>query len=370
MEDLSMPRPAAKTKASPDRRTRSAFRGCLLGGAIGDALGAPVEFTKLPEIRRRFGPNGVIDFAPAFGRVGAITDDTQMTLFTAEGLIRAHNRWLGKGIVSVETAVWYAYRRWLHTQRPLPQEDGEPPFELRWPGWLVQVKGLHQDRAPGDTCLDSLEAGRMPHDGESLNDSKGCGGVMRIAPVGLIAEDAFGLGGKLAGLTHGHPTGRLAAACLAKVISHLVAGAELRPAIKGALQTLQGEERHQETAKAVRAALKAAEAGAPSAAKVESLGEGWVAEEALAIGLYCALVAKDFAHGVLLAVNHSGDSDSTGAIAGNLLGLLHGEEGIPSRWREQVELAEVVTTVADDLFNAFVARDDGEPYQPERYPGC
>ena len=123
-----MPRASTSPQRLQDRRTRSAFRGCLLGGAIGDALGAPVEFTKLPDIRRRFGPKGVTGFAKAYGRAGAITDDTQMTLFTAEGLIRAHNRWLGKGIVSVETAVWYAYRRWLHTQRPLPREDGELPF--------------------------------------------------------------------------------------------------------------------------------------------------------------------------------------------------------------------------------------------------
>ncbi len=360
---------AQRGPAPSDRRTRSAFRGCLLGGAIGDALGAPVEFMKLPEIRRRFGPAGLADLAPSYGRTGAITDDTQMTLFTAEGLIRAHNRWLGKGIASVEAAVWFAYRRWLHTQRALPREDGEPPFELRWPGWLVQVKGLHQARAPGNTCLASLETDRMPHDGESLNDSKGCGGVMRIAPVGLIAENAFELGGKLAGLTHGHPTGRLAAACLAEVIRQLVAGASLRQAVEGALRALQREERHQETSHAVRSALVLANGGTPTAAKVESLGAGWVAEEALAIGLYCALVAEDFAHGVLLAVNHSGDSDSTGSIAGNLLGLVHGEEGIPARWREQVELAEVVTTVSDDLFNAFVEERGGDGYERERYPG-
>ena len=78
------------------------FRGCLLGGAVGDALGAPVEFTSLQEIRTRFGRDGVADFAPAYGRVGAITDDTQMTprqrrlrrrlcglVWTAEGLLRA-----------------------------------------------------------------------------------------------------------------------------------------------------------------------------------------------------------------------------------------------------------------------------------------
>lgn len=60
-------------------------RGSLLGGAVGDALGAAVEFQSLAEIRSRFGPAGILDYAPAFGRLGAITDDTQMTLFTAEG---------------------------------------------------------------------------------------------------------------------------------------------------------------------------------------------------------------------------------------------------------------------------------------------
>jgi hypothetical protein len=101
-----------------DERPRRDGRilGCLLGGAVGDALGAPVEFRSLAEIHNRFGPEGVSTFASAYGREGAITDDTQMTLFTAEGLMRAHNRATSKGICSVPDVVWYAYLRWLHTQ--------------------------------------------------------------------------------------------------------------------------------------------------------------------------------------------------------------------------------------------------------------
>ena len=64
------------------------YRGCLLGGAVGDALGAPVEFMSRAQIVRAFGPHGIEDYAPAFGKLGTITDDTQMTLFTAEGLMR------------------------------------------------------------------------------------------------------------------------------------------------------------------------------------------------------------------------------------------------------------------------------------------
>jgi ADP-ribosylglycohydrolase len=80
-------------------------RGCLLGGAVGDALGAPVEFMSHSQIVSRFGPHGIRDFAPAYGRTGAITDDTQMTLFTAEGLRRAHLRHVARGICHSPTVI-------------------------------------------------------------------------------------------------------------------------------------------------------------------------------------------------------------------------------------------------------------------------
>src|SRR5690606_32842060 len=100
--------------------------------------------------------------------------------------------------------------------------------------------------------------------------------------------------------------------------------------------------------------------------QVEALGGGWVAEEALAIALYCALVAEgDFAAGVRLAVNHSGDSDSTGAIAGNLLGVMLGEEAIPAAWLRELELRDVIEQIADDLFRAAGGRD----IDWQRYPG-
>ena len=149
-------------------------------------------------------------------------------------------------------------------------------------------------------------------------------------------------------------------------------GVELRDAADGALATLGEERGHEETSAAVEKALELAadvSAGSePSPATVESLGGGWVAEEALAIGLYCALVARDFAHGVLLAVNHGGDSDSTGAIAGNLLGLVHGEEGIPTSWLERLELRDVVTRIADDLWAHFGRETPCECDDLDRYP--
>ena len=91
--------------------------GCLLGGAVGDALGAVVEFDSIDEIRRRYGPDGLVAFPPEGGR---ITDDTQMTLFTAEALIRARRRFERSRVDYAVDELWWAYRRWLDTQ-------GEPP---------------------------------------------------------------------------------------------------------------------------------------------------------------------------------------------------------------------------------------------------
>jgi ADP-ribosyl-[dinitrogen reductase] hydrolase len=90
--------------------------------------------------------------------------------------------------------------------------------------------------------------------------------------------------------------------------------------------------------RAIDAARTLAARGRPSPEQLESLGAGRVAEEALAIAICCALVAKDFRDGVLLAVNHSGDSDSTGSLTGNLLGVQLGVGSIPPSWLERLEL--------------------------------
>ena len=99
------------------------IRACLFGGAMGDALGAEIEFWSLERIRARF-PRGLTELPPHDGRAGRITDDTQMTLFTAEGLLRADVRWNHKGICHPPSVLHHAYIRWLHTQG----ERSESPF--------------------------------------------------------------------------------------------------------------------------------------------------------------------------------------------------------------------------------------------------
>jgi ADP-ribosyl-[dinitrogen reductase] hydrolase len=347
------------------RRTRDHFRGCLLAGAVGDALGAPVEFLGLQEIRAHYGPAGIADLDVAYGRVGAITDDTQMTLFTAEGLLRAGTRQNHRGIPADFVAVvHHAYIRWLHTQG---ERSDHPWSDEEMDGWLYGIPALHARRAPGNTCLAGLRSGEERGFGRPINDSKGCGTVMRTAPVGLArVADPFRLGCEIAAITHGHPTGILTAGFLSQLLARIIAGASLRQAIQDSLPRLAAEADSQETVGAIGSASEAASSTRPSAETVERLGGGWVAEEALAIALYCSLVHEDdFEAALRLAVNHGGDSDSTGAITGNILGALLGIGSIPGRWLAELELRREIEAVADDMLVWF---DDGDEWW-ERYPG-
>ena len=317
------------------------IHGSLLVGAIGDALGAGVEFMRLSEIEKLFGPEGATDFTPHYGHDAPITDDTQMTLFTAEGLIRA----VADGTDPVQ-GIWAAYQRWYHTQGgPLP--DGVDPDS-----GLLAVADLHDYRAPGMTCMGSMEAG-LPGDPDlPLNNSKGCGGVMRVAPVGMVAgsdDDAYRLGCGSAALTHGHPCGWIPAGVQAVTVRRLIAGGTLEEAVTVGRSFAETDQRDRGVAAALDAAVELADTAPLDGRMLEQLGGGWVGEEALAIAVACVLAEPDPNQAVLLAVNHSGDSDSTGAIAGNLLGALHGTGPIRDDWCERVEMAEVIADLAKRL---------------------
>ena len=104
------------------------YRGCLLGGAAGDALGYPVEFLSLDEIRSQYGPAGITEYQLRRG-VAQVSDDTQMTLFTANGLLYTETRRRigapGGGSVTGTMAV--CYRDWLRTQQG-PCRRGERKY--------------------------------------------------------------------------------------------------------------------------------------------------------------------------------------------------------------------------------------------------
>lgn len=342
-------------------------RACLLGGALGDALGAAVEFLSLDQIRARYGPAGVRRPMPAYAHACPITDDTQMTLFTAEGMLRALSRvqrsgagerasWGVSDDLFVE-AIGDAYVRWLHTQAPASVPASHRALaEPR--GWLLAQPSLHSQRAPGNTCLSALRqfvTSDVPPR-VARNQSKGCGTVMRVAPIGLVAatpQDAFALAAATSALTHGHDTGIVAGGAFAVLVQQRARGVPLVEAIAVARACCTSHEGHEQTVRALDAAVQVATArgDALDAHDLLTLGEGWVAEEALATAVACAWAQPEsFVDATCLAANLvRGDSDSTASMTGQLVALGVGLERLPTQWLEVLELREVITQVADDL---------------------
>ena len=340
-----------------DRHGR--IRGCLLGGAVGDALGYPVEFMTAKDIRRQYGSEGMIRYAEPDGDA-LFSDDTQMTLFTACGLLYGitHRNLLGDTF-SLPVAIHRAYLDWFASQ----QGGGKPRA-----AWILRVPELCDRRAPGATCTGALALGMMGSCSTPINSSKGCGGVMRVAPIGLYpmtTGQSVLLGAEAAAITHGHPLGYLSAAALACIIHQLVFNEPLPldEIVTQSGQTLKklfpDSGYVQELSQLLDRAAELARADMRDEAAIAKLGEGWVGEEALAIAVYCCLRHRaSFEDAVTAAVNHSGDSDSTGAITGNIMGAMLGDGAIPSYYTDRLELRWLIEELADDLY-------DGVPDEPD-----
>jgi ADP-ribosyl-[dinitrogen reductase] hydrolase len=319
---------------------RDRCRGCLLGTAVGDALGAPGEFLSADAIHSRFGPAGIDRLHPWDGfPAGSFTDDTQMSLATAEGLVRAGQTAQAGGPYDPVAGVRERYIVWHDSQ-------ADP----------------RQRRHPGHTCMTALRAAKAGHLGPAANWSKGCGGVMRTACVGLAParRPPFALAADLAALTHGHPSGFLSAGFVADLTRRLFDGATLPAALQGSIAELRQQDGNEETLAAVlQAETLSARSGLEGPSGVRRLGQGWVGEEALAVSLFCALRhPDDWRAAVVLAVNHDGDTDSTGAITGAILGATLGVGAIPADWVAAVEDGPRIAELADALWMLGVASGD------------
>ena len=208
---------AEDKKSLREDRRLDHVRGSLIGGAAGDALGYTVEFDRYSEIISRYGQPGITEYELR-GGVAEISDDTQMTLFTANGMLMGLTRGYMRGIGGIpEFYVEYAYQDWYDTQMKTYNEVMKQSRHT----WLSAIPQLYVRRAPGNTCLTAIadmKKGRTPD-----NDSKGCGGVMRVAPYGLFCachngrytiEEIDVAGGEIARLTHKHPLGWMPAMVL------------------------------------------------------------------------------------------------------------------------------------------------------------
>lgn len=341
------------------------IRGCLVGGAIGDALGLPIEFLKEDEIFEKYGSEGITEYDLTDGNGKAlISDDTQMTLFTAVGMLVWETRSVIRGFAAApRNYIEEAYLDWLDTQ-----DYSEVGYRERFAedriSWIMTVPELYNWRAPGGTCMKSLRHLRkgMMHPDDfyatAWNDKKGCGGVMRIAPVALVDElhsrEAALEAAQVAAITHGHPLGYMPASVVAYIIHESVYGdpgkslKEIVLESRDVLRVLFPDSG--ELIGIIDDAVACSENDRPDLENIHRLGAGWVAEETMAIALYCSLkYEQDFSKALITAVNHNGDSDSTGAVTGNILGARLGYEAIPEKWKKDLELQDVVLEIADDM---------------------
>jgi ADP-ribosylglycohydrolase len=349
------------------------IRGSLMAGAMGDALGYKVEFMRRAAILAEYGEKGITQLALDNRGKAQISDDTQMTLFTAAGILYGDTRGCMTGLCGrLEGYVQNAYQDWYYTQEPAPKDYS--PFT-----WLYHIAGLHKNRAPGITCLNAcwdIINGR-----EVKNNSKGCGGIMRVAPIPLylikdadkcdnsvlVAESCA----QIAECTHKHPLGFLPAALLGvfiykiALLSVVEVKSKLEPIVEECLQVIDAiyidqYVHYKNTLKTLtRKAMRLAFSDTPDAEAIAQLGEGWVAEETWAIALFAAIRHMDSVEEALIAsVNHDGDSDSTGAVTGNIMGAIYGYEPIKNanllcpkgkKLEEIVELSDVILAIADDL---------------------
>ena len=349
------------------KRTQNYFRGCLLGCAIGDAFGEPVKLMMYDKIQEIYGENGLNELIIE-ERKAMITDDTQLTCFTAEGLIRSGVRAQQKHIERTKRdtgiLVFRAYLRWLYTQGLRTPNWRDDAYD----GWVVGIKVIHGYRDAGLTCITALGKGIMGTPYKPINQSRRCGTVIRIAPVGLFEseEDVFEVGKIIGAITHGHPEAYLASGALASLIFYIIEGFEMEEALEKVLAKLRLEEGSEACIEAIEKAIALYQEGYPSRKHLQVFGDGFMAKDALGMAVYCALhYPKDIEQGMILAINQDGNSNSVAAIYGSIVGAYMGEEAIPGRLIKHLELVKELRQIADDLLLKYDASEDFL----KRYPG-
>lgn len=342
---------------------RDRIQGCLVAGAAGDALGYAVEFDKLKVIRKNYGDAGITEYDTAkFYGEAVFSDDTQMTLFTADGLLNAEKAREQNGSLTDKRLYNYvhdAYIDWYVSQ-------GCPAIRKNIKGaeesGLLDFPEMNKRRAPGITCINALSTSKPRDLYRPINNSKGCGGIMRVAPVGLMYPDAsletvVERAAEVSAITHGHPLGCFPSGIFAAIVQQAAFREEDTPlavmidkAVAAARNLYGKSDMWDDLEALIDKAVSFAGNDRDDDTNIKELGEGWVAEETLAVSVYCALKYEhDLSAGLIASVNHDGDSDSTGSVAGNILGALHGYEAIDDKWKNRLQLKFLILRMADRI---------------------
>ena len=312
------------------------FRGCLLGGATGDAKG----------------------YGEREGDKDLISDNTQMSIFTVDGLIWADTRARRKGVYAYLPCLFYSYQKWYYTQTG---NLADTAYEFILDGEVLRHEELFARRGVGVTSMDALASSLGNSYGTikyRINDLDRPGCVIRTAPIGLyFANDpdaAFRFGCESAALTHGHTQAIMSAGYMAALIAWLAQGKGLREAVEAACGKLEESEFSDAIpGNLIRRAMELAEARRPLRSSIEAIGEGWVAPETAAIATYIALrFENDFEEAINAATDFYGNTDSVAPAVGNIVGCIAGSLEIPFQWILDLELAGFIAYGSDLLLEA------------------
>jgi len=338
------------------------FIGAFTGFAVGDAFGYPCREMSYEKICSRFEKKGCLRLPINAASDSALfTDNTQLTLFTADGIIWASYSNAPEG-VNYSEYVFYAYQYWLYTQTKTVADEryswifdrNANPYRSK----LIKTKGLYKKRFSSTVNIDALlEASNMNYGkiGKSLNNNSDNGGLKRVMPAGLYFNYdtllAFRAGADFAAITHGDPTAFLAAGCYSAIIAELVNGARIDDALDKAMVILKSYKNFDECYKTLENVKNLlADASVPPLEAVSEIGRGVRADEALGIAVFCAALHEDsYENAVRLAVNHDGESDVCGALCGGLLGAYHGARFVPKKWVKKLSLLRLIEDTAIEL---------------------
>ena len=378
-------------------RTKDRIRGSMMAGAAGDALGYMVEFMSRRSIIAQYGSKGITKFDLTSDGKALVSDDTQMTLFTACGMLMGVTRGYMRGVGGQpEKYVDGAYLDWYYTQTGRKKNMQTHDFHYTW---LRDLPELAHRRAPGNTCLSACES--LLQGKKVQNHSKGCGGIMRVAPMALLMAGYWSryksfynvqqmdeAGAEVAAVTHKHPLAFLPSAMLTHLIYRVIRMEEneIKANIADiALETInvldniykgEYEEDKHFLANLTRMAVKLAANSKSDAENIRMLGEGWTGDEAWAIALYCVVRhIGSIEDAIIAAVNHDGDSDSTGAVCGNIMGAIYGYEAMKHKrlfcpqdkeLEQTLELSNIILTLADDLYTSCIISEYAPIDTPEK----
>lgn len=335
-----------------DKRDR--IRGAMIGCAAGDALGYPVKVLSEAAIVERYGLRGITAYDLDENGTARITADTQLMLLSANGILFAHTRGALRGIMAPVYQYFDAfYMDWYRLQTE------KQPRRARC-GWINAYPALSAKRAPSPTSMRVFSSDKFGSMDKPVNDSKGSGCLLRAVPIGLSYSDdpayILDLAANTAALTHGNEVAWVASGVLALIISLIIhQELSIAEAVNETLKAL--DKSFPDSRKAVHELLSSIWSARPLATSASSeldaihaLGEGWVANEALAIGILCALrYENDIAGAMTFAANHGGNSSTTAAIAGMLVGARIGFNAIPDRFVDRLELVDVILELADNV---------------------